>query len=87
MKKKYFITAALLGFVPLLLSANEIKSIDTKVNTVMKVRVAKKGTDNIIIGSDYNGVILATDYNGDILWRTKIADGTMNHDIISRCTT
>lgn len=81
MKKNYFITAALLGFVPLLLSANEIKSIDTKVNTVMKVRIAKKGTDNIIIGSDYNGVILATDYNGDILWRTKIADGTMNHDI------
>lgn len=81
MKKNYFITAALLGFVPLLLSANEIKSIDTKVNTAMKVRVAKKGTDNIIIGSDYNGVILATDYNGDILWRTKIADGTMNHDI------
>lgn len=81
MKRNYFITAALFSVVPLLLFANGIKSIDTKVNTVMKVRVAKKGTDNIIIGSDYNGVILATDYNGDILWRTKIADGTMNHDI------
>lgn len=71
----------LLGTFSSVISANEIKSIDTEVNTVMKVRVAKQGTDNVIIGSDYNGVVLATDYNGKILWRTKIAAGTMNHDL------
>lgn len=43
MKRNYFITAALFSVVPLLLFANGIKSIDTEVNTVIKVRVAKKG--------------------------------------------
>ena len=48
--------------MPLSVLAGNISSIDTKVNTVMKVRVAKQGNDNIIIGSDYNGVVLASDY-------------------------
>lgn len=67
--------------MPLSVLAGNISSIDTKVNTVMKVRVAKQGNDNIIIGSDYNGVVLASDYSGNILWRTDVGNGTMNHDL------
>ena len=64
MRKKSFITALLVSVMPALVSAGNISSIDTKGNIVMKVRIAKRGNDNIIIGSDYNGVVLATDYKG-----------------------
>lgn len=81
MRKKFLFMTLFVSAMPLSVLAGNISSIDTKVNTVMKVRVAKQGNDNIIIGSDYNGVVLASDYSGNILWRTDVGNGTMNHDL------
>ncbi|ANQ51616.1 hypothetical protein MY04_4274 [Flammeovirga sp. MY04] len=56
-----------------------IYSIET-ASTILLVRTAKKGDQNIIIGSDYDGQLMGMDYNGNILWKNPLS-GFMNNDI------
>ena len=58
-----------------------IKSIDTEHYTIMKVRTANNNNEQIIIGSDYDGIVLGVDFSGNVLWTSKTGNGTMNHDI------
>jgi len=58
-----------------------IVSINTE-HTIMKVRTANKSADEqIIIGSDYDGILLGVSYDGVVLWKSNTGKGTMNHDI------